>query len=77
MPLLSLTILVLLAGCQTTQSAGPGAPRQEAVIIGKENTAQAAVEEILTGPLISGALQAEKEATVRAEVGGAVLEVNG
>ncbi|RPJ60530.1 MAG: efflux RND transporter periplasmic adaptor subunit [Acidobacteria bacterium] len=77
LPLLPLSTLVLLAGCQTTQSAGPGAPRQEAVIVGKENTAQAAVEEILTGPLISGALQAEKEATVRAEVGGAVLEVNG
>jgi len=75
--LLPLSALVFLAGCQTTQSAGPAEPRQEAVVVGKENTARAAVQEILTGPLISGALQAEKEATVRAEVGGAVLEVNG
>jgi len=77
LPLLLLSTLAFLAGCQTSQSAGPAAPRQEAVVIGKENTARASVEEILTGPLISGALQAEEEATVRAEVGGAVLEVNG
>ncbi len=77
LPLLLLSTLAFLAGCQTSQSAGPAAPRQEAVVIGEENTAKASVEEILTGPLISGTLQAEEEATVRAEVGGAVLEVNG
>ncbi len=77
LPLLSLITLGFLAGCQTTQSAGPEPQRQEAVVVGQENTAKATVEEILTGPLISGTLQAEKEATVRAEVGGAVLEVNG
>ena len=77
LPLLSLTALGLLAGCQKTQSAAPATPRQEAVVIGKENTAKAAVQEIVTGPLISGTLQAETEATVRAEVGGAVLQVNG
>ena len=31
--------------------------------------------EISVGPLISGELQAEREATVRAEVGGAILQV--
>ncbi len=76
-PLLPLVTLVFLIGCQTTQSAGPVTPREEPLVIGKENTAKAAVEEILTGPLISGTLQAEEEATVRAEVGGAVLQVIG
>ncbi|RPI26889.1 MAG: efflux RND transporter periplasmic adaptor subunit [Acidobacteria bacterium] len=77
--LLRLLPLVLfpLTGCQTTESAGPAAPREKSVVVGRENTTKAAVQEILTGPLISGTLKAEKEATVRAEVGGAVLQVAG
>ncbi|HXK62421.1 MAG TPA: efflux RND transporter periplasmic adaptor subunit [Acidobacteriota bacterium] len=72
---LSFLILLALAGCRTIESAGP--PVEESVIIGPENTTTAAIQEILTGPLISGTLQPKKEATVRAEVGGAVLEVRG
>jgi RND family efflux transporter MFP subunit len=68
--------LAVLAACQRTQSAGPE-PVEEAVVVGQENTTTVQVDEIVTGPLISGALQARKQAMVRAEVGGAVLEVHG
>jgi RND family efflux transporter MFP subunit len=45
------------------------------VQVGKENVATVATETISTGPLISGTLMAEREATVRAEVSGSVLQV--
>lgn len=45
-----------------------------AVLVGPENIAVVKAEEIRTGPTLSGALQAEREATVRAEIPAAVLE---
>jgi membrane fusion protein (multidrug efflux system) len=43
------------------------------VTVGPENVVVAAAGELETGPLVSGALSAEKEATLRAEVAGPVL----
>lgn len=66
---------ILLAACQ--QAAPP--PAQEsgpAVIeIGPENIVTVQESSISVGPLVSGALRAEREATVRAEIGGSVLAV--
>jgi RND family efflux transporter MFP subunit len=46
-----------------------------AVEVGRENIVPVTEQEIATGPLISGTLTAENEATVKAEVAGAVLQV--
>ncbi len=39
--------------------------------VGKENTVTVAVDDIITGPVVSGTLAPKTQATVRAEVGGA------
>jgi RND family efflux transporter MFP subunit len=65
-----------LAACngQEAESATPDAPAS--VAVGAENIAIVTQGEISSGPAISGALAPEREATVRAQVPGAVLKVN-
>lgn len=70
---LALAVAVLSA-CGRPSEAAPAA-RDEAVVIGPENVAVASEEEIGTGPLLSGTLSADREAQVRAEVGGRVVAV--
>jgi membrane fusion protein (multidrug efflux system) len=53
-----------------TETAAPAA-----VEIGPENTVAVVSAEISVGPLVSGELRAQREATVRAEVGGSILQV--
>jgi len=45
------------------------------VQIGAENVVSVTRGTVVVGPIISGELRAEREATVRAELGGAVIEV--
>jgi membrane fusion protein, multidrug efflux system len=73
---------VLLAGAVASTGCGNGAAPEAsaaaapAVIeIGRENVVEVQSQEITVGPLVSGELKADREATVRAEVGGAILEV--
>jgi RND family efflux transporter MFP subunit len=47
-----------------------------AVQIGPENVIKATRDTIVVGPNISGELRAEREATVRAELGGSVIQVS-
>ena len=65
---------LVLAGCgrpgEAAEEKGP-----QAVVIGPENVQVAAVEELRTGPALSGALKAERESQVRAQLGGTVLQV--
>lgn len=58
---------------QQQAAAAPAAP--PVLDIGKENTVRVTKDEIVTGPVISGTLAPKEQATVRAEVGGAVLSV--
>ncbi|HEV8632358.1 MAG TPA: efflux RND transporter periplasmic adaptor subunit, partial [Thermoanaerobaculia bacterium] len=48
-------------------------PRETALSVGRESIYQVASARLSTGPVISGSLEAEKEATVAAEVSGPVL----
>jgi len=50
-------------------------PAPVSVQIGAENVVSVAKGTVIVGPIISGELKAEREATVRAELGGAVVEV--
>lgn len=63
-------LTVACKGTETTKAAStpPG------MIVGTENVAIVKSQEIRSGPAISGALEPEEQATVRAEVGGAVLQ---
>ena len=47
-----------------------------AVQVGNENIVTVKRDVLVTGPIISGELRAANEATVRAELGGSVLQVN-
>jgi membrane fusion protein, multidrug efflux system len=58
------------AGAAAAEVATP------AIEIGRENVVTVATGDISVGPLISGELRAQREATVRAELGGSVLSVS-
>ena len=70
-----LLLVVAMAGCKAdAENAAPPAAAA-AVQVGAENVLTVKRERIVSGPLISGELRAATEATVRAELGGAVLQV--
>lgn len=71
---LAAVALLGLAACGAeSDAAQEKAP--EAVELGPEAVVVVQVQEIRTGPQLSGTLSAEREAQVRAQVGGQVLEV--
>jgi RND family efflux transporter MFP subunit len=69
---------LIVSACGTpeekTSAASPAAAA--AVQVGQENIVTVARGEIVAGPIISGELRAEREATVRAEIGGPVVSVS-
>ncbi len=71
--LLLMLIAMGIAGCGSKREA----PRDELapVVIGPENIVVVAETTLATGPTVSGALTAEREARVRSELGGSVLQV--
>lgn len=74
--LLTAASVLVLAACQ--QAAPPATQEETApavVEIGPENVVAVQEGAISVGPLVSGELKADREATVRAEIGGAVLAV--
>ena len=62
-----------LAGCSSEAPAAP--PGEVTVTVGAESVHVVARVSLAAGPQISGQLEAERAATVRAEVAGAVLAV--
>ena len=72
---------MLAATIPALQACNKGAPKDAAaetapttMAVGPENVAVVTLAELSSGPAVSGALQAEREATIRAEIGGSVLE---
>ena len=75
---LVLALAVLLVGCGAEAEKArdePAAPHP-AVQIGQENVVTATADTIVVGPIVSGELRPQREATVRAELGGSLLQVN-
>jgi len=70
--LVMIALAALVAGCKGAD-ATKAATTPSGVFVGPENIAIVKTEQIRSGPAISGTLQPEEQATVRAEVGGAVL----
>ena len=69
----------LVAACSDSgaakEQASAAAAAAPVLDIGKENTIEVKSDDIVTGPVISGTLMPKEQATVRAEIGGAVLSV--
>lgn len=70
-----LSVAVAAAACNSKVEGEGAAPAPVAVQIGAENVVSVESGTIVVGPIISGELTPTREATVRAELGGAVLEV--
>jgi membrane fusion protein, multidrug efflux system len=69
------TLTVLCVGCKA-EAEKPAVSSPTAVQVGSENIIAVQKGSIVVGPIVSGELKPEREATLRAEVGGSMLEVS-
>jgi membrane fusion protein (multidrug efflux system) len=73
--LLSLFALTGATACSKGDNASAAeTAKAETMLVGPENITIAANGSIMTGPLISGTLEADREAVLRAQVAGSVLQ---
>lgn len=70
--LASLTLGVAACGRGDGEAQAETTPA--AMTVGPENIAVVQAADVTSGPVISGSLAAERDATIRAQIGGAVLE---
>jgi membrane fusion protein (multidrug efflux system) len=70
----SLLLLALVTACKNGDASTDTTEADNAVLVGPENIVVIRAEEIRTGPTLSGAIEAEKVATLRAEVPAAVMQ---
>lgn len=66
--------LLTLGACKRTSEADAADAKSAAMTIGTENIAIVVQGDLTSGPTLSGALMPEREASVRAQVGGSVLQ---
>jgi RND family efflux transporter MFP subunit len=66
--------LLILCGCVGKEVPAETAQTPQVVTVGPENIAVATTTELQSGPPISGTLEPDRSATVRAETGGTVLK---
>ena len=69
-------VTLTIAACKKSgdEAKAAGADDIAAVTVGPENVAVVSMKQIETGPEMSGSLEPDREATIRAEVNGAVLQ---
>jgi len=72
--LLSLSALAVNACSKGDKASASETTKTETMIVGAENIAIAANGSIMTGPSISGTLEPDREAVLRAQVTGSVLQ---
>ncbi|GAC1409219.1 MAG: efflux RND transporter periplasmic adaptor subunit [Gemmatimonadaceae bacterium] len=73
--LLSLSAVAAMNACSKGDKASAAeTAKAETMVVGPENIAVAANGSIMTGPSISGTLQPDREAVLRAQVSGSVLQ---
>jgi membrane fusion protein (multidrug efflux system) len=69
-------LLTAACGSQSAAPATPAPPVAPAALhVGRENVVTVASGTIVVGPILSGELRPAREATIRAELGGAMLAV--
>jgi RND family efflux transporter MFP subunit len=71
---LMILVAVTIAACKDGDAAADTATAVNHVLVGPENIVVLKAEEIRTGPTLSGTIQSEREATIRAEVPAAVMQ---
>jgi len=64
---------VVAAACSNGNAASDTSASASPVLVGAENVVVVKAQELRTGPTLSGAIEAERVATIRAEVPGAVI----
>ena len=72
--LLVASTLITLGACKKGTSEADAASANAATTIGTENIAVVTTGEVTSGPMLSGTIVPERDATVRAQVGGSVLQ---
>ena len=72
----SAVALLALGACKRTSEADAANAKAATMTIGTENIAIVTLGEVMSGPALSGALMPEREAAVRAQVGGSVLQTH-
>ena len=73
----ALAAVLSVSACTAKEADSAAANREaSAVSIGAENITVVTTGELASGPAISGALAPDREATLRAQIPGAVLKVN-
>lgn len=65
-------VAALLSGCQGDKKASATPPAEPIVTVGPENAVVVAQTDLRSGPTVSGSLEPEQSATIRAEVPGPV-----
>jgi RND family efflux transporter MFP subunit len=70
-----LNLALVTAACSEGANGATVPPAPTAVQIGAENVVSVKSGTIIVGPIISGELTATREATVRAELGGSIVDV--
>ncbi|MGH7688237.1 MAG: efflux RND transporter periplasmic adaptor subunit [Gemmatimonadaceae bacterium] len=71
---LALAAALVLGAAGCGRAAANADPVDPGVTIGPENVVVVAVRKVETGPMLSGSLEPDEQAVVRAEVAGAVLQ---
>ena len=69
-----LAAALTLASCKGDAAAEDTSATENAVLVGPENIVVVSAQQLRTGPTLSGTIEAERAATVRAEIPAAVLE---
>lgn len=73
--LIAASIFALLAGCGDDTKTTTAPETKPTIMIVQEDLVNVALGRIASGPIISGSLQAQKQADLRAEVSAIVLQV--
>lgn len=71
---LLLLATIAVTGCRDGDAASDTSGAANPVLVGTENIVVVKAEQIRTGPTLSGAIEAERSATIRAEVPAAVMQ---
>ena len=66
--------LALVTACKNGDASADTSAANNAVLVGPENIVVVKAEVVRTGPTLSGAIEAERAATLRAEISAAVMQ---
>ncbi len=72
--LLGAAALPLIAGCGPSDEPSATPPTEQSVAVGAENFTVVRFDEVRSGPGLSGSLEPERQAAIRAELPGAVMQ---